>query len=107
MAAYAATVTSLLRTSKKADAITGVHVFVGEVDITNYNQTLAAIPAISGKFRSVIAVVAGVTSAGYILEWIKASNSFKAYTTPASGALVQLATDVNAGKAQFIAVGLV
>lgn len=110
MAAYAASVSSLLRRAVKIDATVGVYMYAGTVNITNYNTTLAAITGISGKFRSIVSVVAGATDEGYLLEWIAASNAFKAYrfdyNNAADGPAIELPTDTDAGAASFVAYGL-
>ncbi len=109
MAAYAATVTSAMRHAVKIDMVAGVNMYAGKIDLTNYNTTLAAITGISGKFRSVIAVIASTTDEGYILEWIAASNSFKAYrfdyNNAADGPAIEAPTDTDIGAADFIAIG--
>lgn len=107
MAAYAATVTSA---QPKAAAIgqQKLGVFAGSVNITNYNQTNAAITAITGKFRTVIAVVAGITDEGYFLEWNAANTSFKAWkATGNAGAAEEVASDVDVGLAKFTAYGII
>jgi hypothetical protein len=110
MAAYAATVSSLLRRSVKVDAVNGVYMYSGTVNVTNYNSTLVALTGISGQFRSIISVVAGVTDSGYLLEWVAASNSFKAYyfdyDAGADGAAIEVADDTDVGQAYFTAFGL-
>lgn len=109
MAAYAATVTSTMSKPEKISAVTGLRVFCGEVNITNYNQTLAAITGISGKFKTIYSVVAGVSDNGHIFEWVDASNAFKVYHADydavADGPLIQAASDTDAGSAHFIAIG--
>jgi len=110
MAAYAATVTSpQARPSSLGDSV-GLKIFCGEVNITNYNQTLAAITGISGKFQSIFAVVAAVSDNGHVFEWVDASNAFKVfhadYDAVADGALIEAASDTDAGSAHFIAVGI-
>ncbi len=118
MAAYAAAVTSKLKRALKIDQVTGIAMFCGEVDVTNYNTTLAEITGITGKFRTVLCVIAGVTDSGFLLEWIDATGAFKAFTptnasdqTPtadivAAGA-AQAAVDVDVGSAHFVAYGLI
>lgn len=80
MAAYAATVTSLMTKAVKLDNVVGIYLYSGTVDITNYNQTLAEITAISGKFSSIISVLTEpVTESGYLLRWNSSSKAFEAY----------------------------
>ena len=110
MAAYAATVTSLMKRAVKVDQITGIGMFAGKCDITNYNTTLVAIVAIRDKFRSggVISVIGGTTEGGEWVEWLDASNSFKAYISNATtGITEEVTTDVDVGEFDFVAYGLV
>lgn len=111
MAAYAATVSSKMDSAVKIDSVVGIGMYAGAVNITNYNSTLAAITAISKKFKSIIAVVAAPSDAGYVFEWVDASNAFKAYFADydalADGALIQAADDSDVGEAHFIAIGLI
>ena len=108
MASYAATVTSTMKRAVKIDQVVGIGIFTGRVDLTNYNTTLAAITDISKKFRSVIAVVGGITEGGNWVEWVAASNAFKAYVSNATtGITEEVATDVDVGAFDFVAFGLV
>lgn len=110
MAAYAAAVTSSMKRAVKIDQVTGIGVFAGKCDITNYNTTLAAITAISGKFKTsgIISVVGGTTQGGEWVEWIDASNSFKVYISNATtGVTEEVATDVDVGEFDFVAIGFI
>ncbi len=111
MAAYASTVTSDMKRAVKIDQVTGIGMFAGRCDVTNYNTTLGAITAISGKFRSLLAVVAeGVSDNGYVPGWVVASNSFKIYEgnyDAADGPLIEAQVDDDAGAFDFVAFGLV
>lgn len=108
MAAYAAAVTSKMKRAVKVDQVTGVGMFADRVDITNYNSTLVEITDISKKFKSLISVVAGPAEGGDWLEWVHASNSFKAYVSNATtGVTEEVANDVDVGEADFIAYGLI
>ena len=118
MAAYASTVTAVMKRAVKIDQVLGIGMFVGECNITNYNTTLAEITDISKKFKSVLAVVAAVSDSGFLFEWIDATKSFKAVTptnvsdqTPtadiAAAGAAEAATDVDVGSAHFIAYGLI
>ena len=111
MAAYAATVTSLMTRAVKVDAVTGYAMYAGTVNVTNYNQTLAEITAITGKFKNVIAVSGGVSDSGFVLRWNNTSGAFEAffadYDAVADGALIEAATDTDVGEVTFIAMGLV
>lgn len=110
MADYAASVSSLMKSGLKINDVVGLVMFGGRVNITNYNTTLAEIVGITGKFKSVVSVVAGVTDAGFILQWIQASGSFKAYyfdyDAGADGAAIQAVTNADLGEADFIALGI-
>ena len=113
MAAYAATVTSLMKRAVKVDNITGIGMFAGSCNVTNYNTTLGAIAAIRDKFRSggVISVVAGTSDNGNIFEWVNASSSFKVYRfdydAVADGSAIEHINDQDAGAVDFVAYGLV
>lgn len=105
MAAYAASVSA---TMKNAEQIGNgpFGIFVGKVNVTNYNQTNAAITALSKKFRTVLHVIAGVTDTGYVLFWT--GTSFKAYTfEDTSNVPVEVASDIDVGEASFVAFGLI
>ena len=106
MAAYAATVTSLMKRAIKIDAVRGIGMFAGKCDITNYNSTGVAITDITGKFKSsaIIAVLGGTAEGADLVEWIDSTNSFKAYVA-STGA--QVANDVDVGEFDFIAIGFV
>ncbi len=106
MAAYAATVTSSLLKTLKIDDTLGIGVYVGKCDITNYNQTNAEITGITGKFKTVLAVIAGATDLGYLLEW--KTNTFKAWTfEDTNNVPVQVASDIDVGEGTFIAIGII
>jgi len=110
MAAYAATVTSLMKRAVKVDNVTGIGVFAGKCDITNYNAVGVAITAIRDKFRTagVISVIGGTTQAGNWVEWEDGTNSFKAYVSNATtGITEEIADDVDVGEFDFIAYGMV
>jgi hypothetical protein len=80
MAAYAATVTSSFISPVKVDPVVGIRMFTGKCDITNYNQTLAEITGITGKFQSLFQViVTGISDNGYLVRWDASGNAFKAY----------------------------
>ncbi len=80
MAAYATTVASTMKRAAKVDQVTGFGMYVGTCDITNYNQTLAAITGISGKFRTLMQVICTtVSDNGYNVRWDAGGIAFKAY----------------------------
>lgn len=107
MAAYASTTTYVMKYPEKIGAGQGLAVIAGRCNITNYNQTLAEITAITGKFKSILAVIAGATDTGYLLEWVPASKAFKAWTFEDTGNVpVQVASDIDIGEAYFVAIGL-
>ncbi len=109
MTAYTATVTSPLRHALKIDNVTGVGLYYGTCAVSNYNQTLAEITSITGKFKTAPHVVTeGVSSNGYLVRWDTTGKSFKAYypdavhthtlyvatgATDSSGARVNAATN--------------
>ena len=106
MAAYTAAVTSAMKKALKIDQVVGVGIFVGRVDLTNYNAVLVAITAISGKFKSIIGVIGGTTEGGEWVEWVAASNSFKAYISNATTGITEEVTDdVDVGEFDFVAIG--
>lgn len=112
MAAYAYTVTSLMRRVAKLGDVTGFAVYAGTVDVTNYNSTTQpTITEIKDKFKDIIAVVFDVSDNGHIFEWDLANDTVIAryfdYDAVADGAAIEVATDVDAGAANFIAFGLV
>lgn len=108
MAAYAASVTSSMKRAVKIDQVTGIGIYTGRCDLTNYNTTLAEITAITGKFKSMISVVAGIAEGGDWIEWSPTDKSFKAYVSNAtSGITEEVATDVDVGEFDFIAIGFV
>ena len=108
MAAYAASVSSLMKRAVKIDAVMGIGIYAGRVNLTNYNSTLAEITGITGKFKSMIAVVPGVAEGGDWLEWVHASGAFKAYVSNATtGVTEEVAADVDVGEFDFVAIGLV
>lgn len=108
MAAYAVTVTSKMRRAVKVDQVQGIGMFAGRVDLTNYNAVLVAIADISGKFKSIIAVIGGTTEGGEWVEWVAASNSFKAYISNATtGVTEEVTDDVDVGEFDFVAFGII
>ncbi len=108
MAAYASTVTFTVNKALKVDDTTGLFVLTGSVNITNYNSTNVEITDITGKFKTVLSCIAGVTDEGYTLQWT--GTSFKAfmgdYNNASDGPLIELTDDTDAGAADFIAYGL-
>jgi hypothetical protein len=108
MAAYAASVASAMKRAVKVDQVTGIGMFTGRVNLTNYNSTLGAITAITGKFKSVVSVIGGTAEGGDWVEWVHASGSFKAYVSNATtGVTEEVANDVDVGEFDFIAYGLI
>ncbi len=79
MAAYASTVTARMRKAiKLGDGLVG---YSGQVDVTNYNSTLAEITAITGKFRDgdPEVMLGGISDNGYLVAWDQTSKSIKAW----------------------------
>lgn len=117
MAAYAATITSLMTKAVKIDSVVGIGIFAGRCDLTNYNTTAAEITAITGKFKSLIAVKAdGLSDNGYLVFWHPTDKAFHAHyptnasdQTPtadiAAAAAAEVANDVDIGAFDFIAIG--
>lgn len=80
MVAYASTITSTMKRAVKIDHVIGFGMYVGKADITNYNQTLAEITAISKKFRNLMEVIcSAISDNGYLLRWDATGKAFKAY----------------------------
>ncbi len=80
MAVYAATVTLILPTAKKLLGYPGIGAIFGSVNVTNYNQTLAEITGITGKFKGVSTVLlGGPSSLGYLLSWDPTGKALKAW----------------------------
>lgn len=79
MAAYAATVTLDHRRPYKIG--NDLRLIRGTVDITNYNTTLAEITDITKKFvnSDVNVILGGLTDNGYLVAWVVASKSIKAW----------------------------
>lgn len=112
MAAYANTVTSTMRRAVKFDQVTGFGIYIGKCDITNYNQTLAEITAITGKFRNLMQVICTtISDNGYSIRWDAVGKAFKAYyNAPPIVAVTGTIKDdnnVDAGVIEFVAYGLV
>ena len=119
MAAYAETTTSTMKRAVKIDMITGIGMFVGKTDITNYNTTVAEITDITKKFRNLMQVIcAGVSDNGYLVRFDATDLGFKAYyptivsdQTPTAdivaAAGTEVASDVDVGVVEFAAYGLI
>lgn len=104
MAAYAHTHSSFMR--KAIPIGDGIGVFVGQVNLTNYNAVNVAVTAISGKFKSVKRVVTmSETSNGYRVSWT--GTSFKAWRSLTAAADTEAPDDTNIGTFDYIAFGLV
>lgn len=87
MADYANTVTSLMKRAVKVDQVTGIGMYVGKCDLTNYNSTLAEIVAITGKFKNIIQVICStISDNGYLARWDATGEAFKAYYATAAAA---------------------
>ena len=93
MAVYANTVTATMLRAVKVDQITGIGMFMGRCDVTNYNQTLAEITDITGKFRSLMEVICStISDNGYLMRWDKTGKAFKAYLNSTVAAFSGAAT---------------
>ncbi len=115
MAVYAAAVTSPMRKPQKVSE--SLYVYRGQVNLTNYNTTVAEITGITGKFRDDPTVVmSGVSESGYLCHWDPTDKGIKAFyptnvsdQTPtadivAAGGL-EVANDVDVGLVYFVAFG--
>lgn len=102
MAAYAATVTV---DTPRANRIgnTPIGIISGSCNLTNYNSTLAALTAITGKFSGGLRVCAdGISSNGYVIKWDTSGSAFKAYraagqTVTPSGSITMAAPTITTG----------
>ncbi len=110
MAAYAAAVTSVMKRAVKLDAIEGIYMYAGQCDVTNYNTSLVEITGITGKFGSIIAVIAqGSSDTGWVPQWVTASGAFKMWEgnyDGSDGPLQQASNDDDTGAFEFIAIGI-
>ena len=118
MAAYAASVTSVMRRAVKIDAVVGIGMYAGRCDLTNYNTTGAEITAITGKLKTRIAVLTdGLSDNGYIVRWDPTDKAFHAFyptnssdQTPTAdivaAAAAEVANDVDVGAFDFVAYGM-
>ena len=79
MTAYAATTT--IRSPKIIRQLGGMGLVFGRINVTNYNQTLAEITAITSKFKSATleVLLGGNSSNGYIVAWDTTSKAVKAW----------------------------
>lgn len=112
MAAYATTVASLMTKAVKIDNVTGIGVFAGTCNVTNYHSTLVAITDITGKFKDMISVVTdGCSDGGNVFHWSDSDSSFKVffadYDAAADGALIEASDDSDVGLVNFVAYGLI
>lgn len=110
MAAYAATVTLNTRVSHRL--VPGLRIVAGEINITNYNTTVAEITDITKHFRNTPTVIlGGVSSGGYVVNWDTSDKGVKAwYPTDETGVnadrvAAEAATDDTVGTVSFIAIG--
>lgn len=109
MAAYAATVTSTLRKPIKIGSSMGI--YHGQVNLTNYNSTLAEITDITGKFQSdPVVLIDGISESGFGCHWDPTAKSIKAFNfdqnNAADGPAIQVANDTDVGLVYFTAFGL-
>jgi len=134
MAEYSASTTDDLPRTERISENLGI--MTGEVDIDNYNTTLAEITSITSKFESVLAVVVdGLSTNGYVVKWDRSNKSFKCFNPTnidtssgtvadalgwaSGGAFVsansghteaataaEAATDDTIGKVNFVAFGI-
>ena len=103
MAAYAYTHTSKMR--KGVKFAPNLTLFAGTLNLTNYNSTNATITEITGKFKTLVAVVpTGPTSSGYFVTWT--GTSFKAWRSLTAAASTEAPNDTAIGSVDYIAIGL-
>ncbi len=110
MAAYASTVSSSLRKPIKV----GSHMLVyhGTINITNYNQTVAEISDITGKFRTdPVVIISGISESGFGCHWDPTDKGVKCFNfdqnNATDGPAIELANDTDVGLVDFIAFGFV
>lgn len=78
MAAYAAAVTSPMRKPQRVSE--SLYVYHGQINVTNYNSTLAEITGITGKFRGTPTVVlSGISESGYLCHWDPTTEAVKCF----------------------------
>ncbi len=78
MGAYAQTTTIDYRKARKIGI--GIGILVGQVDVTNYNSTLAEITEITGRFKDDPRVIMdGLSDNGYIGLWDNTEKAVKAH----------------------------
>ena len=100
MADYASTITATMKRAVKIDQVIGFGMYVGKADITNYNQTLIEITAISKKFKSLMQVICTtISDNGYLLRWDATDKAFKAFYPTAVASAHTHAIAVTAGTA--------
>ena len=107
MAAYASTVT-LAAGFRKAEPFKGGHVgiIVADVNITNYNTTLAEITGLTAYFRNLTSICpCGPSDEGYTFSYDSTNQSLKAWTTQTSGVLVEASSDTDVGSVRVHAYG--
>jgi len=100
-----------MKRAVKIDQVTGIGMFAGQVDVSNYNTTLAEITGITGKFKSIIAVTTqGASDTGWVPQWVTASKAFKMWEgnyDAADGPLQEASDDDDTGAFEFVAYGLI
>ena len=105
MAAYTYTINLHQRVAKTLVGSPGMRFISGSINITNYNQTRAAIAEITSKFKSLYAVQltpAGIGAKPNIPSWDTTATSI-GLTVSNTG--VELASDTNPGVFHFLAIG--
>ncbi len=105
MAAYAHTVTSSQRKANKIAE--NLYIFVGKLNITNYNAVTVDITGITGKFRTLLAVAFSISDSGQLFEMDIATGKVKAFASGGTAGvpLTEDADDTDVGEANFIAIG--
>ena len=103
MAAYASTTTFVVDSARKIDMVLGIGILVGTLNITNYNATTQPeLTDITGKFKSILSVTFSASDKGHGFECDLASGKVQVWA-----GTTEAVTDVDAGQANFIVIGLI
>jgi len=85
---------------------TGFSILCGTLDITNYNSTTVEITDITKHFRAKPTVIFDISDNGYWFGWNASTGHVKVWQNASSGACTECDDEEDAGKANFIAVGV-
>ena len=105
MAVYAHTVTSKQRKANKIAE--NLYIFVGQLNITNYNSTTVDITGIRGKFKELLSIAFDISDSGQMFQMDIATGKVKAFASGGTAGvpLVEDANDTDVGEANFVAIG--